>query len=137
MRLFYFTGWMEPIKDPVGIEAAARAASRTVRSTQDKPIEESFETGYLQDLLEFFTDTVSWPKHFVRTKLYPWYQLQRDSLKRTMTMILFGQSPFACRIQITGVNLLVLCSIVYLFLEVINLAFLPASADQTVAIVGT
>lgn len=128
---------MEPLKDPVGIEAAARAASRTIRSTQDKPIEEPIETGYLQDMLGFLNDIVSWPKHFANSTLYPWYQFQRASFKHAMTRILFGENPFACKIQITGINLLVLCSLVYLFLEVINLAFLGASSDKEVAIVGT
>ena len=127
---------MEPLNDPAGIEAATRAASKTVRSTQDKPIEAIDESGYIQDILDCLLDALSWPADFAQSTLIPWYQNERENAKQYVTSILYGDSPFACKLRITGINILVFCSVIFLFLEVINLAFLPASLDHEVATVG-
>ena len=128
---------MERLNDYVGIEAATRAASRTVRSIQEKPIEEKEETGYLNHVTDCIIDMMSWPADFARQKMVPWYRNQRARTKEHVTRLMFGSAPFACEFRITGINLLVFCSFVFLFLEVINLAFLPANFDQVVATVGT
>jgi hypothetical protein len=135
--IYCFAGWMEPLNDPLATEAASRAAAKTVRSTQDKPIEEEDGTGYFQDFVDCLVDSLSWPADFAQSTLVPWYRKQRENVKQHVTRILYGDAPFSCKIRLTGINILVCCSLVFLFLEVINLAFLPASVDHEVAVVGT
>lgn len=129
-------GWMEPIKDPVGIEAAMRAAGRTVRSTQDKPIEKEEERNFVAVASDCLMDAISWPSDFAVNVLKPFYRQQRANAKQSVTKLLYGTSPFACKLRITGINLLVGCSLIFLFLEVVNLGFFPARWHDEVAIVG-
>jgi hypothetical protein len=131
------SGWMEPLTDPEGIAAALEAARKTVRSTQDKPEEVLEETGFFQDCIDTCMDILSWPRDFVVSTLLPFYRRWRFATKLLVTRLLLGDDPFSCKIRVTGINLLVLCSIAFLFLEVINLAFLPADFDKEMAIVGT
>jgi hypothetical protein len=130
-------GWMEPIKDPVGIEAATRAAARTHRSTQDKPIEKEEERGYVTIVTDSFMDAVAWPADFATNVLAPFYRRSRAHAKRSVTKLLYGNAPFACKLRVTGINILVGCSLIFLFLEVISLAFFPARWHREVVIVGT
>ncbi len=94
------------------------------------------EAGYLQDAWDLFIDIVSWPADFSRITLLPWYHMQRTNAKERVTQLLFGDDPFACKVQITGINLLVICSFLFLFMEQVNLAFLPPSYDHELSIVG-
>jgi hypothetical protein len=131
------SGWMEPVADPGGIEAASRAARKTVRSTQDKPEEILEETGVFHECMDVLIDALSWPHDYFVSTLAPLYKRLRSALKRLVTQLLFGESPFSCKLRVTGINLLVLCSLAFLFFEVINLAFLPAEYDNEMAICGT
>lgn len=124
------------MRDPVGIEAATRAGKRTVRSAQSLPVEEMEETGLLKDVWGNVIDTLSWPAHFTRSKLLPWYSRQRANAKRNVTHLLYGDAPFACKVRVTGINFLAFCSFTFLFLEVVNLGFLPATYDREVSILG-
>ena len=134
---FSATGWIEPLNDPIGIEAASRAAKRTVRSTgQEQDVEQEDEVGFLQDKLDRLVDIVSWPADFCQSVMLPMYRKKRTDTKQRVTQLLYGDAPFACKLRVTGINILVFCSFVFLFLEVVNLAFLPASFDNEVAIVG-
>lgn len=128
---------MEPLNDPEGIEAATLAAKRTVRSSHDKPIEEEEDAGYLQEVFDVIVDMLAWPADFFRTTMLPWYRTQRVNAKKTVTNLLYGDSPFACKIRVTGINILVTCSFIFLFLEVVNLGFLAGNYDTQIAIVGT
>lgn len=125
---------MESIRDPEGIAVATRMAVQTsdskeameaTRGRQEKPT-----------LLELTLILAGWPVQFAKKKAIPFYRSARTTLKQHMTTLLFGQSPYACKIRMTGINLMVLFSFIYLFLEVIALAFLPARADFAVAVVG-
>ncbi|KAG7349730.1 adenylate cyclase family protein [Nitzschia inconspicua] len=131
------SGWIEPLTDPEGIAAAFMAARKTVRSTQDKPEEVMEETGLFQGCMDTCLDILSWPSDFVASTLLPFYRRLRLATKLLVTQLLLGEAPFSCKIRITGINVLVLCSIIFLFLEVIKLAFLPAEFDDEIAIVGT
>lgn len=130
------SGWIEPLNDPAGVDAATRAAKLTVRSAQDKPVEILEEAGYLRDAWDLFMDVIAWPADFSRITLLPWYRMQRKNAKDRVAQLLFGDAPFACRIHITGINFLVLCSFWFLFMESINLAFCSASLDMEFSIIG-
>lgn len=130
------SGWMEPLNDPVGITAAAKAAKTTFRSVSDKEVEMMDDSGYIQDAIGRLWDALSWPSKFFHDSFLPWYHEGRAASKLRIAQVLYGDTPFSCKIRITGVNFLVTCSLVFLFLEVTNLAFFPSGYDKEVTIVG-
>ena len=121
--------WMEPLTSLQGIEAATRAARQTGRSavTLEASMRESAGIAAL----------LGWPVKFVESTLVPMYHNVRTILKELVKHMLFGEAPFYCRLRVTGINLLVLGSFIYMFIQVVNLAFLPASWDYGVAVLGT
>lgn len=129
------SGWMEPLTDPAGQEAARRAAKKTIRSQSNDNIELADDGGYMQDLLGRITDAILYPAFYVTNTLFPGYRKLRVTAKVRVSQLLYGDSPFACRVRVTGINLLVLCSLIFLFLEVANLAFMPPHFDKTVSLV--
>jgi hypothetical protein len=120
---------MEPLTSQHGIEAATRAAYQTGRSavTHEPSTRESAG----------FVALLGWPVKFVQSTLVPMYHNVRAASKEQVKHLLFGEAPFYCRLRVTGINLLVLCSFIYMFIEVVALAFLPASLDYGVAVFGT
>lgn len=127
---------MEPLNDPVGIAAAAKAAKKTFRSVSDKEIEIFDDSGYMQDALGCLCDALSWPSEFFHATFLPWYHRLRVSTKIRVAQLLYGDSPFSCKFRFTGINVLVICSLVFLFLEVANLAFFHPGFETEVTIVG-
>lgn len=119
---------MEPLTDYHGIEAATRAAQQTGRSTVDRP-PSARETGGILALSNR-------PVHFLRDKIIPWCQTAREATKERVRHIIWGDAPFYCTLRLTTVNILVMCSFVYMFIEVTALAFFPASWDYGVAVFG-
>lgn len=119
-------GWMEPIKDPRAIESALRAARRTPRS-QDAP---KAETPGL-----WFWLAVS-PLRFLTTKAIPFYQHTKRSTKRLVESIVHGNDGYELRFRCTAINFLVLCSLIYLFIDVVALAFLSTETDYAVSAVA-
>lgn len=122
---------MEQCKLPESLEFALRAALTTSRSVIVEEHTTKEYTGF-----EWISAVFSWPVLFWKMTVIPWYKRNRSILKAQVAHMLYGDSPYACRVRVTGINLLVLCSFVYIFLEVIALAFFPASVDNTLAIVG-
>jgi hypothetical protein len=51
-------------------------------------------------------------------------------------LVLNGVDPYRCRIRVTAVNFVVLCSIWYMFVDMARLAFFPPSTDDAIAIVN-
>lgn len=123
---------MEPLTDYHGIEAASKAALETGRSTGDRPPSLREKEG----VSAFLASKVSVPVNFVKDDVFPWYQNTRATVKQQVRHILWGDAPFYCHFRMTGVNILVLCSVIYMFFEVTALAFFPASWDYGVAMVG-
>lgn len=124
--------WMEPLTDYHGIEAATRAAHETGRSTNARPASTREKGG----VASFLDATLLRPVKFVKNSVVPWYQAKRVDAKEKVRHMLWGDAPFYCKFRITGVNILVLCSFVYMFIEVTALAFFPAHWDYGVAVVG-
>lgn len=114
-----------------GIEAATRAAHQTARSVENEP-----ETKEGAGLLFLLVACLAWPFKFARSSVATWYRLARAAAKEQVSHVLYGDAPFYCYIRMTGINFLVICSIIYLFLEEVTLAFFPAKWDFGVAVVG-
>ena len=120
-------GWMEPITDPLGIEAAKIAAkklcngaSTNVQSHSDSIFLSSLEKG---------------TKRCIQGLCIGMSLLQRK-IKDQATKCLNGNRPYKISFKFTGVNFLVLSSIWYLYIDQARLAFFPHSADFACAIVS-
>jgi hypothetical protein len=100
-------------------EAARRAAGRTVRS----------QAQVKDDTVKPKNSILITPWRLIQSTLLPWYRRTRASAKMLTENIVMGKPGFACRLHFTCINLLVACSFVYLFIEAITVAFLPASLD--------
>jgi hypothetical protein len=127
-------GWLEPIKDLAAIEAAIYAAHRTTRSAAEDDDHVVRHDGLFQQVVMVLSGCVLWPAHFARTTLRPFYRDFRLCAKEIATSTIHGEKGFAYRVSCTSINVLVLCSFTYLFLEPISLAFLPCDYDYGVAI---
>lgn len=56
--------------------------------------------------------------------------------RATANLFLNGLEPFLCRMRLTIVNVVVLCSLWYMFIDQLRLAVFPASADDALASVN-
>jgi hypothetical protein len=126
--------WLEPIKDLASIEAAMHAARRTTRSAAEDVHHVVRDDGFFQEVVMVLSGCVSWPARFARTTLRPFYRDFRLGAKQFATSTMHGDKGFAYRVSCTSINILVLCSVTYLFLEPISLAFLPSHFDYGVAV---
>ena len=129
------SGWMEPISDPIAISTALNAAKYGMKNNSDPTTliingydydDDDDDDGWLIKLQIYWTLTI-----------IPFHQRLRIATKIILTELLHGNRPFSCKIRVTSINLLVLCSTIFLFLEVINLAWLPPKYDNEIAMVGT
>lgn len=115
---------MHPITDEDAIQAAFKAAKMTIRSGAKITKSEVHQQG-----------TLHLPVAFYEKKFIPFYRQVRSRAKVELTQILVG-AKCAFEFQFTGINLLVLCSFVYLFNEIVTLSFLPSSYDFGSAVLG-
>jgi hypothetical protein len=58
------------------------------------------------------------------------------SMRRQAKLFLNGMKPYECSARITMVNVVVLCSTWYMFIDQARLAFFPANADYTLACIN-
>lgn len=115
-----------------GIEAATRAAQQTGFSEVD--LEQS--TREKDGCGTRFVACLLIPINFVNDTIVPWYQEKRSEVKEHVRHVLWGDAPYFCNFRITGVNILVTCSFIYMFIEVLSLAFFPPRWDFGVAVIG-
>jgi hypothetical protein len=120
---------MEPIKSQLAIEAATRAAEQTSRTDIYLPAKAKEEKIFV------FQSLLIWPVRVYQKKILPFCQSARARMKKQITLILFGKHPYSCELRATSVNILVLCSSAYLFLDSLSLAFFPPSSDFAVAVI--
>ena len=122
---------MEQCKTADSLDSAFRAARQTRWSIPDDAKKIKEDKG-----LEWLSAILCWPVRLTKTRLIPSYKKTRATLKYHVSNLLYGDAPYACELRMTGINFLVVCSFIYMFLEVAALAFFPAHADNTLAIVG-
>eukprot|EP00531_Pseudo-nitzschia_arenysensis_P017663 CAMPEP_0116121408 /NCGR_PEP_ID=MMETSP0329-20121206/3682_1 /TAXON_ID=697910 /ORGANISM="Pseudo-nitzschia arenysensis, Strain B593" /LENGTH=1270 /DNA_ID=CAMNT_0003615221 /DNA_START=74 /DNA_END=3886 /DNA_ORIENTATION=+ len=69
-------------------------------------------------------------------RVVPLWRRMRASMKSIATKLVLGASPFSLKIRITGINLLVVCSVLFLFLQVFQLGYVSPQFDDELAILG-
>lgn len=115
---------MELLVDPVAIKTAI-AAARTM--THDSMLIEEEENDPWTVRLRMFCDLT----------VLPYYRRLRVAAKVLLTELLHGKAPFSCKVRCTGINLLVLCSTMFLFIQVLQLGWMPADLDDEFTQFGT
>ena len=124
---------MRPVSDEAVIEMAFKAAKRTRRHDAELSARGVEERGPLEKYLRAVRE---WPVRFYRKKLVPWYCTTRARVKVVSAHLLHGDTGYAFKMQLTGINFLVVCSFIYLFNDVFTLSFLPSSWDYESAVIG-
>lgn len=66
----------------------------------------------------------------------PCYRSVVQCVRRQATLMLNGLAPYRCRVRLTCVNFVVLCSVWYMFVDQARLAFFPPSSDNAIATVN-
>jgi hypothetical protein len=120
---------MEPIKSPIAIEAATQAAEQTSRTHVLLPTKAKEEKRFA------FQSLLMWPVKAFKEFILPFSIVARAKIKEQVRLILLGKHPYACELRATSVNILVMCSSTYLFLDSLSLAFFPPASDFAVAVV--
>jgi hypothetical protein len=142
-------GYMEPIRSKEGLDAAKRAAHG---AKNDVELEDGGHTeGSIPDkkqcmlhCLENFCVLLLLPfiwmydifTYVIGARLFRWGQILNKSMRRQGKLFLNGQPPYSCSVRLTTVNIIVLCSTWYMFIDQMRLAFFPASADYTLAVIN-
>ena len=126
--------YMEPITNASGIEAAKLAAHKGNESgngngrdmgRSGKGVRGSRAYKSSTDALKKCTSRIrDGTKKFIRR------------MKARSNACLNGNRPYGINFRFTGVNMLVLCSIWYLYIDQLRLAFMPHSADFGCAVVS-
>jgi hypothetical protein len=148
---------MEPIKSHRGLEAARKAASESRDpgpSGEGDEEEEGYGDGGLGDdgeqrrgafrIIESICVILLLPflwlgdcfVSVIGAKLVRWSVALFLSSRRHAHLFLNGMSPFYCSARLTIVNLVVLCSIWYMFIDQVRLALFPTEADYTLAVIN-
>jgi len=121
--------YMEPITNLIAIDAARQSATK-------RPDHEGFDLNphastkfiWFKPIQDGCSNCVISGKVWLR-KIRHKVQVQVDSC-------LNGNRPYAISIRFTGINFLVICSIWYLFIDQLRLAFMPHTADFGCAVVS-
>ena len=154
---FIMPDFMEPLLTKRGEEAARKAASEFAIGAQladnDLGLEEDLENqadsqAGLNDktlrvvenvcvvlLLPFFWIYDCFV-FVIGARLFRWAEAMYISLRHQAHLFLNGMKPYECSARITTVNLVVLCSTWYMFIDQIRLAFFPMEADDTLAVLN-
>ncbi|KAL7540169.1 hypothetical protein ACHAXR_009941 [Thalassiosira sp. AJA248-18] len=132
--------WMEPITNPVGIEAAKAAAQRRKESDDNGVYSrnEGRDGRRGRGIVKWLrhpccTDAVS---NYCTKRIYEYWKKLLRRTKRSTDGCLNGNRPYGISCRFTGVNFFVLCSIWYLYIDQLRLAFMPHSADYGCAVVS-
>ena len=142
---------MEPIRSVAG-EEAARKAAREYISSQDEDeegmdnLDESEMTGgmkcwrFLESICVILFLPFLWLYDcfvfVIGARMFRICQTLFVATRRQAHLFLNGMNPYQCSAKITAVNLTVLCSFWYMFIDQARLAFMPVDADYTLAIIN-
>jgi hypothetical protein len=132
--------WMEPLRTARGEAAARRAATESMKlSANEQDLAQHRESGHsthgsLYKIATPFIWLFNRFHHIVVTRLHRWFQVAKQVSQKNGRLFLNGMAPYSWSAKFTTVNLLVLCSTWYIFIDQVRLAFLPPSADYGIAI---
>lgn len=120
--------WMYPLPaSELAYESALKAAQTTKKTVEDekKRLEPAGKRG------------LEWFKIKVWNRCVGAYRSARVHTKVQTAKFLYGNTPYSFDLQFTGVNFLVLCSVIYMFIDNIRLAFFSRASDWAIMIIMT
>jgi hypothetical protein len=129
---------MQPLSTKAGEEAAREAAydfAYGINTPGDHPQDQPSDEKTLRALLllpfvTLYTCFVS----MAGARLYKCFSEIIFQIQKHSYWFLNGMAPYQFNTRITTVNFVVLCSLWYLFMDQIRLAFIPTQYDQSLAI---
>jgi hypothetical protein len=121
--------WMEQIRNSDDITIAMKAAKRSKKSVAENQDVEKENTSCCWKIFAY-------PAEYVETVAMPFYRDSRNSAKALIASMLRGENKFACNIHITGINVLVLFSFIFLFLGPVKYTIEESTYDNVFFIVG-
>lgn len=142
---------MEPITSKEGEAAAKKAAFdfafgepfETHSSEVATPVERRNKKGclkVLETIFVFLLLPVFWIYDcfiFVAgARLYRWGSACLTAVRNQSFLFLNGMKPYDCSTRVTMINVVVLCSFWYIFIDQIRLAFVPAEYDNMLATIN-
>lgn len=152
LSLFLGTECMEPIQTPEGLDAARRAASHAHGTNTDCEDDDGMgenrnipeENHYILQFLGTFLVVLLLPflwiydlfVFVIGARLYQWGTVVFIRARNQANLFLNGLHPYECSARVTTVNLIVLCSTWYMFIDQMRLAFFPRSADNILAVIN-
>jgi hypothetical protein len=91
-------------------------------------------------LFSYLLSPLSWILHcifhVIGKRISIFYSLARIVIRRHGKLLLNGMKPYSCVISITMVNVLVLCSMWYMFIDQARLVFVSPNTDYAFALVS-
>jgi len=125
--------YMELLNDTNGIDAAIYTAQKSNKVDDEVDFGTSFNNQYtgllcLQPCISSITSCTK-SIHTTYKKIY-------SKTKKQMDSCLNGNRPYGISCRFTSVNFFVLCSIWYLYIDQLRLAFMPHSADYACAVLS-
>jgi hypothetical protein len=142
---------MEPIKSKEGEDAARKAAHdfafgepfEDTLSEVARPVERRHKKGcfrMLENIFVFLLLPLFWTYdcfiYVAGARLYRWGSACLTAVRNQSFLCLNGMKPYDCSTRLTMVNLVVLCSFWYIFIDQVRLAFVPAEYDNILAIIN-
>lgn len=135
---------MAPISSKRAEEAARRAATQTAlepfvdQNEDQRKGESSTQQGEkTMRAVENICVILVLPLYYIYdcfgARLFRWLERLFASFTNQASLFLNGMKPYHCSTRITTVNLVVLCSTWYMFIDQARLAFFPAQADGHLA----
>jgi hypothetical protein len=149
--------FMEPLRTDRGKAAALRAATQSSAEDQgangdfegdggafDRTVDMSNRAKFVSGMYACcaymvlpFLWTFDFFYYYVGVSfLVPLWQACLRRMRRQARFILNGLNPYVCRVRLTMVNVIVLCSTWYMFIDQARLVFFPAEADNALAAVN-
>ena len=119
---------MHPLPDSQEAYEAALKAARTTKKTLEDEQKRLEPAG---------VRAVEWCRVRVWNRCVGAYRSVRVRTKVQTAKFLYGNLPYGFDVQFSGVNFLVLCSAIYMFIDNARLAFFSHSSDWTIMILTT
>ncbi len=148
---FCFLDCMEPLVNEAGEEAARKAATESAMATSlddEGEVDADNAQAEVNDgaikvvgnilevvLLPFFL-LYDLFVFVIGARLFQGAEIVFRFTKRQARSFLNGLKPYVCSATVTTVDIIVFCSIWYMFIDQAKLAFFPVQADNTLAVIN-
>jgi hypothetical protein len=141
-------GYMEPIRTGEGLDAAKRAADGANADMEfddgsgatNVPEEKRCLLHCIENFFVLLLLPFIWIYDIfvfvIGARLFRWGKMIFKSARNQGSLFLNGLPPYEFSVRLTTVNIIVLCSTWYMFIDQMRLAFFPPDADYTLAVIN-